>query len=250
MSRRDDRDNPYSPPPGVDALPTGANEAGTLEPVDIDVSAVIGRAWELTQRNPGVVAGAVLIPAIPQVLLQVLQQFLQVFAERASPDQLQLMMGGFLVVYLVTSIVSLWLTLGQARVVTRLTRGLDADVAMVFGEYERMPGAVAAWFLLSLAVTAGTCLLFVPGIILGVGLGFTFYVMVDQDLGPVESLTESWRLTDGYKGQIFGTTLLISLLGFMMACFTLGFGFVLLAPVLTLCQGVIYHSLVSSNPRP
>lgn len=242
--------NPFQPSPG-DALPAGANPEGTQPPVPLEVSAVLERSWELLQRSPGVMAATILIPAIPQLVGSIGSQFLQAMMQRArSEDEIALYAGLALVVQLVTTLVALWLTLGQVRIVTRLVRGLDAEALMLFNETPKYPGAIVAWFLMGTAIVAGTCLFVIPGMIAAIGLSFTFYALVDQDLGPVDALSESWRLTEGYKLQLFLVSLVVSLGALVAGCATLGVGFFVAVPLLVLVQGVMYHSLLHLQPKP
>ncbi len=63
--------------------------------------------------------------------------------------------------------------------------------------------------IFSIAVFVGLLLLVVPGIILALGFGFAFYIVVERGAGPIKSLEESWRITRGYKWQLLGLTLAI-----------------------------------------
>jgi uncharacterized membrane protein len=67
--------------------------------------------------------------------------------------------------------------------------------------------------------------------------------MVDKDLGAVECLQESWRLTDGHKGTIFVTFLVIGLLLGIAAICTCGLGFLVVAPLYALSLGLVYETL-------
>ena len=50
--------------------------------------------------------------------------------------------------------------------------------------------------------------LIIPGIIVSLGLGLTFYVMADRpDLSFTDCLQESWRIMDGYKLKFLGLNL-------------------------------------------
>lgn len=244
-------DNPFRAPDGAD-LPQGANVGDRLDPVPLDVGAVLTRCWELFQRTPGVVLGSVLLPAVPQFVGTIGMTILDQLVQQARDEQQILVLFSVRMgIQLVTSLVGLWLTLGQCRIYTRLARGLDAEVLMLFGEARTMPTAFLASILLMAGVSAGLCLFVVPGIALAIGWGFAFFAMVDQDLGPVDALSESWRLSDGRKLQVFVVGLLLGLLGLVGSCATLGLGALVLLPVLTLAQGVMYHSLLhEKGPRP
>jgi len=54
-----------------------------------------------------------------------------------------------------------------------------------------------------LAVIAGLILLIVPGIIIGLALSFTLFLVVDKGVGPVSAFKESWKLTKGNRWKLF-----------------------------------------------
>lgn len=242
-------DSPFRPTAG-DALPGGRNPEGPAVAVPLEVAAVAGRAWEITLRSKSVVAAAVLIPLIPQLTGAVASQILQALATEARDpeEQLRYLLPA-LGLRLLTTLVALWLTLGQVRVVSRLARGLDAEGLMVFGELGRYPAALGVWLMASVAIGAGTCFFVVPGLIASVGLGFALFALIDQDLGPVDALSESWRLTDGHKLRVFLVGLAVASGALLVSVATLGLGLVVAAPVLVLSQGVMYHSLLHLQPR-
>jgi uncharacterized membrane protein len=77
------------------------------------------------------------------------------------------------------------------------------------------------------------------------------FALVDQDLGPLESLRESWRLTDGHKLTLFVVYIVMGILALGVTCLTCGIGYFAVLPILSLAQGVIYHALMHhKGPRP
>ena len=65
-----------------------------------------------------------------------------------------------------------------------------------------------AYFCMTILVAVGIVLLIIPGIIVSLGLGLTFYVMADRpDLSFTDCLQESWRIMDGYKLKFLGLNL-------------------------------------------
>jgi hypothetical protein len=243
-------DNPFTPPVGAE-LPGGANTGDRLDPAPLEAGAVLARCWELLQRSPGVVLGSVFIPVVPQMTgsigVAVLDAILQ---ESPGDEELYVLVPLRIGIQVVTGLVGLWLTLGQCRIYTRLARGLDAELLMLFGEGGRMPSAFVVSFLMTLGIMAGLCLLLVPGLVLAIGWSFALYALIDRDLGPIDAISESWRLTDGHKGEVFLVSFLLSIAALLGTCLTLGLGFVLLMPLLTLAQGVMYHSLMHAQREP
>jgi uncharacterized membrane protein len=60
------------------------------------------------------------------------------------------------------------------------------------------------WFISDrLAIFVGLPLILAASIILGLGLSFAPYLVVDRGMRPVGSLKESWRITDGNKWRLF-----------------------------------------------
>lgn len=65
-----------------------------------------------------------------------------------------------------------------------------------------------AYLCMTILVAVGIVLLIIPGIIVSLGLGLTFYVMADRpDLSFTDCLQESWRIMDGYKLKFLGLNL-------------------------------------------
>jgi uncharacterized membrane protein len=77
---------------------------------------------------------------------------------------------------------------------------------------------VGASLLLGLAVGVGLLLLIVPGIILALMFMFSTLIVIDRELGPLDAMTESNRVTHGYKWNLLGLVpilFLINLLGIL-----------------------------------
>src|SRR5690606_31053459 len=85
------------------------------------------------------------------------------------------------------------------------------------------------WFLPSLGISVlfnlgvflGLMLFIIPGIFLALAWALALPAAVDRDLGAVEALNESFRLTTGHRWGLFG--LYLALLGIgvigLCACF-------------------------------
>ena len=89
----------------------------------------------------------------------------------------------------------------------------------------------------------GFFLLVVPGVILSLGLSMSMPLIVDRQLGPVQAILESWRLTDGYKWElcVFSVVaLLLMTLGAMCVC---GIGFIVVVPIVQIAWMYLYLKL-------
>jgi hypothetical protein len=97
---------------------------------------------------------------------------------------------------------------------------------------------LGASILLVLAVAIGLVLLIVPGIIFMLMFMFTTFIVIERELGPIEAMKESRRITRGHKWQLLGFLLvlvLINLLG-------------LLALIVGMLVSIPYHR--SPSPMP
>lgn len=231
-------DNPFAP--GADpSAPTDE-----LEPVPMDVQPILERCWSLAVGNPGVVLGAIFIPMVPALVVGGLSGVLQVMADSShDEDTVAAVTVIRLVLNIVNSLLGVFFSLGTTRIFLNLSHGRYADVGMVIGEGANYLRGLGTTLLLGLIVVVGFLFFIIPGVIAGLGLQFALYAMLDKDLGPVEALSESWRLTDGYKFTIWLINLVIGILALVFTCMTLGMGYLLVVPVLSLTQAVMYHSL-------
>jgi uncharacterized membrane protein len=84
---------------------------------------------------------------------------------------------------------------------------------------------LGAQLLTFMAVALGMVFLIVPGVILALGLSMTTLCIVDKNLGAIDAMKESWRITTGHKGGLF----VYGLLAFAL----------ILAGVLACCLGTL-----------
>jgi len=85
------------------------------------------------------------------------------------------------------------------------------------------------YFVISISTLFGFILLVIPGIIISLGLSMSYYIFIEEpELTIEEILKKSWKLTEGYKMEIFELHLRFIpwyLLGIL--CFFVGIFFVI-----------------------
>jgi uncharacterized membrane protein len=96
--------------------------------------------------------------------------------------------------------------------------------------------------LLALAVAIGFVLLIVPGIIFGLMFMFATFIVIERDLGPIDALSESHRITRGHKWPLFGFVLLLLLIN-VLGVLALIVGLLVSIPVSTLAFVHAYRAL-------
>jgi cytochrome c biogenesis protein CcdA len=71
--------------------------------------------------------------------------------------------------------------------------------------------AVMSWFLVGL----GTLLCIIPGVILSCAFHVVYPVAVFEKGSPVDVLKRSYKLTEGYRLNIFGAGIVLGIVGFV-----------------------------------
>jgi len=234
-------DNPFAP----GATAGSPFDEVDISPVPIEPEAVIRRCIELIKAQPGLMVGVCVLSAVPGVLFDAGRR-----AAYFAMTDLDAFEAGSAVAWMVFAatwtiepLVGCFLTLGLLRIFLNAVYGQPAHLSMLVGEVELLPAAIVTYLLVGLATGAGLLLFIVPGIAIAIAMAFAVHLQLDRNLGVLESLTASYELTDGHKGNLFGTMLLIGLVLGVLSCFTFGLASALTPPLLTLVSVVLYQSV-------
>ena len=101
---------------------------------------------------------------------------------------------------------------------------------------------LGASILLGLAIGIGFVLLIVPGVIFALMFMFTTFIVIERELGPINAMNESNRLTRGHKWQLFGLVLLLVLIN-LLGVLAFIVGILVSIPVSTLAFVHAYRML-------
>ncbi len=165
----------------------------------LSVGDCIRFGWEIFKKRPGLLIGAflltIIIPAIPGMLLP----GPEVLPGEPPPAPT----APELIASLAGVVLGILVHLGAVTFALRAHDDIDHAAIADLWNPQVFWRFLGAEILLGIIVFLGLLLLVVPGIIAAVGLGFAPYLVVDRGKGPIEALKESWRLTEGHKGQLF-----------------------------------------------
>lgn len=117
------------------------------------------------------------------------------------------------------------------------------DVLRPFRNYKVFWHYFLASCVYIISILVGLVLLILPGIYVGVRLQFFMYSIVEnENLGPIEALKESWKMTEGlfWKLFLFGClVILINIIGVLL----LGVGLFVTIPITGIAYALLYKKL-------
>jgi uncharacterized membrane protein len=96
--------------------------------------------------------------------------------------------------------------------------------------------------LSGLIVIGGMILFIIPGIIWAVMFSFVSYLIIDKNLGPIEAIKESARITKGYRWALFRLGILAGLI-ILLGVVCLVVGTLVAVPVASLAVAHAYRVL-------
>lgn len=215
-----------------------------------DIQVIVTRAFDIFKENVGILLGLTIGGMVVGQIFNFMGAGAQIAmtfaAESLDSDMREIaMLVGIAVrmfFSLIVFIFNSYLGLAMIKVSLRLIRGDTATFKDAILDFPTFLQGVLANFLLSLAAGVGALLCIVPGVIIGVGLAFSLYIVVDQDKSAIDALKGSWELTDGSKMNVFIWYIicaLIAIAGFL-AC---GVGIFVAAPVILVGTGIVYEEL-------
>jgi uncharacterized membrane protein len=145
------------------------------------------------------------------------------------------------------AIVSVLMTLGLHALMLKIARGEPVAAADLFAETSLILPALLATLLATLAVMAGFAMLIVPGVILALMFSQFLNVMVDRQVGVIDSLRLSMRVTDGNKTTLFLLGLLMAAVNSIGGSLTCGVFSIVFVPFASLLGSVAYLTMTGQN---
>jgi uncharacterized membrane protein len=149
--------------------------------------------------------------------------------------------------------VSAFFTAGIVKFSLKVAKGEPYAFGDVFAGGQYFLSMFVVHLINQLAMIIGLVLLIVPGVIVGIGFSMAAPLVVDRNLGPIDALGESWKVTEGNRMNLFIYGLIAFGLYIAGAC-ACGVGLLLVAPILCIAWLYIYLKLtgqpVAAVPSP
>ncbi len=139
------------------------------------------------------------------------------------------------------------MSIGLAIIFLQIIRGWKCEFADLFKGFNNFGPNCLAGILLWLYVLLWSLLFIIPGIVKSYSYSMTYYILADRpELSANEAITESRRMMDGHKGDLF--VLDLSFIGWGLLCvLTFGIGFLWLYPYIEATRVAFYEKLKESN---
>jgi hypothetical protein len=152
----------------------------------------------------------------------------------------------------VNFLVQTWFGLGMLKVYLKAARDEEPSVGDLFSVGPIFLTGLLANLVVMFAVLGGLAitwiLLWIPLIIMGLGFYVYKYLIVDQELGPIECLKESWRLTHGEKWDLFLWGIVVFFINLAGFCCCI-VGLLVTAPLTAIATTLIYDNMVQRKGR-
>lgn len=138
-----------------------------------------------------------------------------------------------------------WINAGYLKLILGYQDGRKRALADIFTQTKYFWRLVGATVLVDAICLLGFALLIIPGIYFAIGFQFTQPLIVDKDMGVIEAMKESLRLTQGVKLPLFLFAILVVFIA-LAGVIALLVGSLVALPVTWLASVYIYRHLLAN----
>ena len=192
------------------------------------ISKAIAFGWNKFKENAVILIGSFLIMGVISF----------VFDSSRFTDSPMTAFGVWAIGFILSSLVSL----GLVRITLKIAEDKGVNFKDLIGEAHLLVTYIIAQILSTLAIGLGLVLFIIPGIIAGLGLMFVQYVIVDKELGAIDALKESWKMTKGYKFKLLLFVFALVALN-ILGAIALMVGLLVTAPISIVATAYVYKKL-------
>ena len=134
------------------------------------------------------------------------------------------------------------LSFGYTVYILKFIRKESLDSNEIFKYYSQFIPIVLLNLLTGLFTTLGLIIFIIPGIIISLMCQQAQYIMIDDNLEPMDCIKKSKEMMLGYKTDYF--LFMLSFTGWILfSILTLGIGLIYVIPYITVCQALYYEEL-------
>ena len=133
--------------------------------------------------------------------------------------------------------------LGYAKFLLKQHDRKELQFSDLFSQFERFGTGFAQKFLRTLFIVLWSLLFIIPGIVKGLSYAMTPFILEEHpEMTASQAIKASMQLMDGHKMDLF--ILGLSFIGWsLLACLTMGIGFLFLNPYMNAAYAAFYRSI-------
>ena len=188
--------------------------------------------FDLAKKNILFFIGVLIVVAVFSILSSSLKSIV-------NPQKEPLL---YLVLYFVLFVINLVLGIGLTKIVLEFVDGKKPKFSDLL-YYKPAIKYFIASILQGIIAVIGFILLIIPGIIFSIRLSYVSYLIVDKDLGPIEAIKTSWKITKGNTWNLFFFGILIGLIN-ILGFICLIVGLFVTVPLTMLASVHVYRKLL------
>ena len=241
-----DPENPYAAPgEHAPAGPSYVPAPGAFTPTIIDLNDIFSRTWAIFKEQWGMCLAVVVIVFVINFGVNMVVSLVCQGIGAAAGEE-AILIAASLFGNVVTTVFSIWIGIGQSLYFLKVARGQTAEISDIFAGGPWFFSILVASILVGLIVMVGFVLCIVPGVIFALMFSQFYYLILDRNVGVMDSLNISKEIMTGNKLTLF----LIWLVGialFVLGCLPCCLGLLAVVPFLTLLAPVTY--LVMTGQR-
>lgn len=208
-----------------------------------EVGEVLSAALETFKISWGPLVGGMFLSAIISQIPSFAGNLVQGFGANSRDNDVSIIASLFVIAASFMGwAIGAFFQVGLTRMWCSAARREAVDFAELFRGANRFIFVLIAQVALAFIVSLGLLFFIVPGVILGLGLMFTQFFIVDAEMGPIEAMKASWDVTNGQKGKLFVYVLAmigLSLAGLAACCI----GIYVAVPICSVGLAIIYTRL-------
>ncbi len=203
------------------------------------ISHILKESWNITKTN---LKDLILVFFVGYALIYIVASMGlgAIFMSLLGDEQTASSIASFF-----ASLINIALIIGVYRYYLLTVRGEKRDWKSYLKliDFNRFLNTVAVSLVGSALVFVGFIFLVVPGIYIAMRLAFAQWFVFDKGMGVIDAIKASWKLSEGLVFKLFLfylATFLVALVGLIATALTLGLGFFVLTPYLTVVGAYVY----------
>lgn len=199
------------------------------------INSIIKFGWQAAKNNLSFFIVLIVIVILVNLFLAALSS--------AIPERM-ILLSFFFNVF--TSVIGMIVQIGIIKIALGIHDNKKMEYSELFSNTDLLVNFFLGSLLYSLIVGAGFLLFIIPGIIWAIKFQFFDYLIVEQNLKPMEAIKRSGALTKGYKFRLFGLMVVIVFIN-LAGLLALGIGLLFTVPVSLMAMVRAYRVLLAKS---